>query len=40
MPYPAFGYGMYAYGMYRVAHMYLNDFRMPLGELGVMVRQF
>ena len=25
--------------MYRVSHMYLNDFRMPLGESGVMVRQ-
>ena len=26
--------------VYRVAHMYLNGFRMPLGELGVMVCQF
>ena len=26
--------------LYRVAHMYLNGFRMPLGELGVMVCQF
>ena len=25
---------------YRVSHMYLNDFRMPLGDSGVMVLQF
>ena len=26
--------------MYRVSHMYLNNFKMPLGDSGVMVLQF